>query len=51
MTSNRNSVIHDILRGSDIFTSDLYSELYKRWKGGNISAETVVWITILYNLL
>ena len=57
MTSNRNNaVIHDI-RGSNIYFHppcmilDFLMNLFVAWRGGNISAEAVVWITILYNLL
>ena len=59
MTSNRNNiaVIHELF--GDPTTFAMYSvflmsatlRLLVAWRGGNISAETVVWITILYNLL
>ena len=62
MTSNRNNiaVIHELFGDpNNKFSSAMYSVflmsatlwLSVAWRGGNISAETVVWITILYNLL
>ena len=57
MTSNRNNiaVIHELFGDPfamySVFLMSALLRLLVAWRGGNISAETVVWITILYNLL